>query len=306
MNLRQLQAFVAVMETGLISQAARKIGVNQPAVSKIIRAMESEIGIDLFAREKGRLKATPEAFYLESVAKNVFNQLNDASQFLKDYGNSEVGELRVMGIPGPTLFFIPRVISDFVREHERVNTALFAWTSSLVVSWIANHQMGIGLAEWYEPHPAVQFHPISLRCFCALPRDHYLASHKIITPKLLSGVPLATIHATHPLYLEIERVFRQEQCSMNVKFHSDLFVPTYTFIENNGVVNIVDPISASSYQQYSRNSSDVIFRRFEPDLVLHLSVVSPAHVPLSGTASNFHEKLITELEQLNERDFFAN
>lgn len=306
MNLRQLQAFVAVIETGLISQAARKIGVNQPAVSKMIQAIESEIGVDLFIREKGRLRARPEAYYLENVAKNIFGQLNDASQFLRDYGNSEVGELRVMSIPGPTLFFIPSVISNFVLAHKKVKASLYAWTSAQVISWIANHQMGIGLAEWYEPHSAVQFHPIALKCLCALPRNHPLAEYDVITPELLSDVPLATMHTAHPLYLEIKRVFRREHRTMNVKFHSDLFIPTYTFIENNGVVNIVDPISASSYRQYSRGSSDITFRPFEPELLLHLSVASPAHTPLSRTASSFRDQFIADLEQLNEQDYLIN
>src|SRR3546814_2837607 len=64
MNLRQLEAFRAVMVTRSITQAAQSMHLSQPAVSKLIADLEYAIGFKLFVRSKGSaLTVTPEAEY---------------------------------------------------------------------------------------------------------------------------------------------------------------------------------------------------------------------------------------------------
>ncbi|HEV7414691.1 MAG TPA: LysR family transcriptional regulator, partial [Tianweitania sediminis] len=61
MNVRQLEAFQATMETGSVSRAAECLGVSQPAVSKLLRAFSDSCGFGLFVRSGGRLVPTQEA-----------------------------------------------------------------------------------------------------------------------------------------------------------------------------------------------------------------------------------------------------
>ena len=58
---RQLEAFRAIMEHGTVTAAAERLGVSQPAVSKILAGLEHEIGYPLFTRIKRRLAPTSEA-----------------------------------------------------------------------------------------------------------------------------------------------------------------------------------------------------------------------------------------------------
>ena len=299
MDFRQLRAFNAVMESGLVSQAARKIGVTQPAISKIIKGLEEEAQVPLFVREKGRLKPTPEARYLQNIARNIFGQINDAKRFLRDYGSLKAGDLKILSIPGPTLFFLPNVISQFTKQNPRRKASLLSWSTPQVVNWIANHQSGIGLAEWFDPHPSLKLHPLSLRCVCAVPKHHRLAEKAIITPIDLEKEMLSSIISEHPLFRRIEDSFREAGCAMNVQFQSDLFVPSFTMIENSNMIGIVDPINARNYQLYRGNRAGIVFRSFEPEIHLRISVVTPAHEPLSHLANHFRDVLIKEMEALN-------
>jgi len=61
MNLRQLEVFNAIMRFGSVTGAARELGVSQPAVSKILRHAEDQLGMRLFERLNGRLQPTMEA-----------------------------------------------------------------------------------------------------------------------------------------------------------------------------------------------------------------------------------------------------
>ena len=56
MNFRQLEAFRHVIVTGTTKEAARRMFVTQPAISRLINALEEELGFALFNRLKGRLQ----------------------------------------------------------------------------------------------------------------------------------------------------------------------------------------------------------------------------------------------------------
>src|SRR3546814_4993782 len=78
MNLRQLEAFRAVMVTRSITQAAQSMHLSQPAVSKLIADLEYAIGFKLFVRSKGSaLTVTPErseehTSELQSLMRNSY------------------------------------------------------------------------------------------------------------------------------------------------------------------------------------------------------------------------------------------
>src|SRR3546814_15867250 len=61
MNLRQMEVFHAIMQTGSVTAAARVLHVTQPAVSAVLKHCEEQLGLKLFERTGGRLQPTREA-----------------------------------------------------------------------------------------------------------------------------------------------------------------------------------------------------------------------------------------------------
>jgi len=301
MDLRQLKAFSAVMDGGLVSKAAEEIGVTQPAVSKIIKALEGEFGVVLFERRKGRLVPTPEAKYLKNVARSLLDQINDAQRHLKDYGNLRVGDLRVLSIPGPTLFFLPSLINRFIGNSSAVTVSVMSWPTPNVVNWISNHQTGIGLAEWYSEDPFINVETFRLPMSCFMEAGHPLAKKKVITPKDLRSTELAIINPDHRLYKEIEKRFRDAKCPMNVRIYSDLFVPQFTLIRNTRMVGFVDPINIRNYEAFAPTPAEIVHRPFRPEVTLDLSLITPAFSPLSQVEAAFARLLENELRLLCRR-----
>ena len=74
MNIRQLEIFRAIMRSGTLTAAAEALHVSQPAVSKILRHFESQLGYPLFDRVGGRLVATAEAQLLFADADHLFRE----------------------------------------------------------------------------------------------------------------------------------------------------------------------------------------------------------------------------------------
>src|SRR5262249_56352035 len=71
-NLRQIEAFKAVIEYGTVSQAAEMIGISQPAMSKLIAHLEDDTGLRLFDRIKGRLAPTRRGMRLYEEVDRIF------------------------------------------------------------------------------------------------------------------------------------------------------------------------------------------------------------------------------------------
>ena len=69
-NVKWLHALRAVVQSGTVTEAAERLRVTQPAVSRMLANLEAELGFALFARQSGRLSITPqgEAFYFEVEA----------------------------------------------------------------------------------------------------------------------------------------------------------------------------------------------------------------------------------------------
>lgn len=82
MNLTRLESFVATAEVGSISAAARRLGIGQPAVSKHLKALETDFGVELFARKTSPVQLTLAGRRLLPIARGVVQSLIDAREML--------------------------------------------------------------------------------------------------------------------------------------------------------------------------------------------------------------------------------
>ncbi len=114
MNLRQLQAFKAVMNEGTLTQAADIMAVTQPAVSSLIANLEQSVGFPLFKRHKGRIHPTPEAEHFYEGVEKVLSAVEKATRSALEIRDLELGYLRIASMPGLSLVFLPRVVARFV------------------------------------------------------------------------------------------------------------------------------------------------------------------------------------------------
>lgn len=87
MRLKHMELLNAIMQTGSVTGAAAQLNVSQPAASKMLHLLESEVKAPLFARVRGRLHPTPEAHDLVKELGLVFramDELNAMAASLRD------------------------------------------------------------------------------------------------------------------------------------------------------------------------------------------------------------------------------
>jgi DNA-binding transcriptional LysR family regulator len=99
MELRTLGYFVAVADAGSVSAAAASVHVTQPAVSRQLRQLEQELGVDLFARSSGRLRLSAAGREFLPHARDVLRRADGARAAARSYA---AGRLERLTIAAPT------------------------------------------------------------------------------------------------------------------------------------------------------------------------------------------------------------
>ena len=120
MDLQTLQAFMLVAENNSFSQAAEKLHLTQPAVSKRIALLEEQLGAPLFDRIGRQVSLTEAGKALLPHAKAVQQELAAAERAVRDLSGEVGGELRLATSHHIGLHRLPPVLSAFQRRYPKV------------------------------------------------------------------------------------------------------------------------------------------------------------------------------------------
>jgi LysR family transcriptional regulator of abg operon len=116
MKLSALHALVVAVEEGSLRNAAREIGVSQPALTKVIRELEIELAAPLLVRSSKGVLPTAQGTVLYQHAKKVAKELLMATDQISQLGGVMRGELNIAAVPVAVTLLIPEAIRTFGRE----------------------------------------------------------------------------------------------------------------------------------------------------------------------------------------------
>ncbi len=297
LSIRQLQTFREIMRSGTVSAASRVLGRTQPSVSTMLANLETELGFELFERRKGRLIPKPEAYFFVEETEAILDRVNRSAQTMREIGDLDRGRLKIASLPGASLFLLPQIVADFVKERPQVEASIMTRSSVKIHEWIASQQYDIGLAEIPMQRNALNIQPINLECVCALRQDDPLAAKPFLTPDDLDNAPMAALYPEHFTHRDAKRSFEKAGKRFNIRFEMSIFIPAMTLIEHGVAYSLVDQISAASYYHYRGRDALLTFRPFRPKLPFDIAILTPAHRPLSRLATAFCDKIDQEVKR---------
>lgn len=182
LSLRQIRYFLAVAETGNLSQASAGLFVAQPALSRQIALMEQELGFPLFIREARGVSLTPAGTLFRERIGDVAQAIDEAAEDARCMARGESGVLRLVhssSIPigGPLL----ASLQAFAEAASAARVDLDRVSSEVQVADIAAGRADIGVARMpvLRRDPAVRFVPLAReRLVVAIPAAHPLADRQ--------------------------------------------------------------------------------------------------------------------------------
>ena len=124
MELRHLRYFTAVAEEQNVTRAAARLHVSQPPLSRQIRDLEEELGVELFKRTAKSLELTEAGKIFLNEARAVLLRSDEAVQAVRAVAKGARGRVRVGYAPSLTVEILPKALRLFEQEHPGVCVAL--------------------------------------------------------------------------------------------------------------------------------------------------------------------------------------
>ena len=191
MDIPNLNAFVAVAETGSFSVASDQLFLTQPAISKRISALETELDIKLFDRIGRKVTLTEAGAALLSRARNILLQVEDSKRAIQNLSGHIAGKLSIGTSHHIGLHRLPPVLRAFTQTHPEVELDLHFMDSEEACHAIEHGDLELGIVT-LPLKPAKVLHtykvwpdPLDI----VVNQSHPLTSLKKITPKQLADYP---------------------------------------------------------------------------------------------------------------------
>lgn len=178
MNLHQLRQFLAVAECGSFRQAGKKLNISQSAITKSIKMLETELGVELVTRGSAGSIVTVFGSELVPTAKLITKQIADATERIKNI--SGMGHARVaIGAGANADAVLHGTILAFKRRFPKTEIVVSAGLSAALLPRLLDGSidMLLGPREGFEPPHSVVNEPLfSSDNFVVLSRTHPLVS----------------------------------------------------------------------------------------------------------------------------------
>lgn len=185
MNLSRLHTFIAVVEAGSISLAAKLLGMSQPGVSQHIKHLEDEFGVKLLERTSAGVVLTREGSLAYEQAQVIVEAWRSLEQSIRPTQTEATGQLRIGASSIPSTHFLPEFIYRFRNAYAQVNVAMQVGESRGIIELVQQHGLDIGAvgsARQYEDTLLYQpfaYDQLVLIAQCGHPWTHVQA----ITPR---------------------------------------------------------------------------------------------------------------------------
>ncbi|WP_229743519.1 LysR substrate-binding domain-containing protein [Aliidongia dinghuensis] len=289
-RMRQLEAFHAVMESGSVTRAAEILQVSQPAITKLIQALEQETGLRLFDRVRRRLQPTREARRFAIEVERLFLTMNRIEHVANEIRSLGTGEMHVAAMASLGVRFLPEILTAFRRERPGVNVALTVTSSQNVVEMVQAGQVDLGFALSVAHSPAVVVQPLaSLPGVVVLPRDHPLAGRAVLAPEDLRDAPFVQLGREDRARHIIEDLFLQRGVALESMVQTHLAVSACEFVAAGAGVAVVEPVTASYYRDR------LAVRPMAPAIYFEMFVVTalsrPGSAMIDGFVATVRERL---------------
>lgn len=196
MNLQQLRYVYEVARRGLnVSEAAAALFTSQPGVSKQIRQLEAELGVEVFVRHGKRLVAVTEpGRAILAIAERMLNDLDNLTRVGEEFSNESEGALSVATTHTQARYALPAVVRDFLERYPKVRLSLHQGNPRQVSEMVLNGEADVAIATELIPDaPELVTMPCQQwnRCIVAVPR-HPVLKESPLTLEAIARYPLIT------------------------------------------------------------------------------------------------------------------
>ncbi len=264
MKLQQLRYICEVARHGLnLSHAAEALFTSQPGISKQIRSLEEELGVDIFVRHGKRVVAVTEpGKAILEIARRMLNDVENLRQVGEEFTEEDKGHLTIATTHTQARYALPHVIQRFTKRYPGVRLSLRQGSPTQISELVTSGEADIAIAteaiELYEDL-------VMLPCYewnrCVLvPPGHPLLKAKKLTLEAMVSFPIITYDFAFTGRSRINQAFADKGLKPNV------------------VLTAIDADVIKTYVELGLGIGIVAMMAYDPKRDTHLRAIDASHL----------------------------
>ncbi|MES1982291.1 MAG: HTH-type transcriptional regulator CysB [Pseudomonadota bacterium] len=264
MNLQQLRYLNEISRRGLnITDAAEALYTSQPGISKQIKLLEEELGIEIFIRNGKRITAItePGKIILE-IAQRMLHDAGSLKQVAQEYRSQDSGALTVATTHTQARYALPPIVKQFIKRYPQVKLNLHQGSPTQIAQQVLSGEADIAIAtesltlyDELVTLPCYEWH----HCIIVPPR-HPLLTEKKLTLEKIAQYPIITYDFAF-----------SGRGKINAAFEAHNLVP-------NIVLTAIDADVIKTYVELGLGVGIVAQMAFIPARDKHLRMIDPGNI----------------------------
>ncbi len=222
MKLQQLRYLIAIVRNHLnISAAAESLYTSQPGISKQLRLLEEELGVELFSRNGKHLtEITPIGRQIITRAEMILREVNNIQILAEEYRDDRRGSLSIATTHTQARYALPPVIKIFRERYPAVTLQIHQGSPAQIAELVRSGEVDFAIAtESLELFEDLVMMPCYVWERCVLvPRDHPLVSVECLTLSDIVRYPLVSYVFSFTGRSQLDETFCNAQLKPTVVF----------------------------------------------------------------------------------------
>ena len=187
-EIGQLRAALAVWQEGGVTQAAQRIGLTQPAVSRLVASLETELGFSLFNRQRRRLTISEQGGVFLGAAESALGGVARLSDLATELRRGRSGLLRIAAVSALAHGLAPAALAALMKGFPDLSVEVEELDRTEQLDGLMSRHLDVGLVALPSGAPGLHVDMIvEADAVCLLPEGHALAVHETLDPVLLHG-----------------------------------------------------------------------------------------------------------------------
>jgi LysR family cys regulon transcriptional activator len=220
MKLQQLRYLREVAKRGLnLSEAAEALHTSQPGISKQIRLLEDELGVDILVRNGKRVvDVTKPGRVILDIAERILQDTENLKQVGREFRDQAAGTLTIATTHTQARYSLPRVVSEFKRRYPKVRLTLQQGSPPQLAEMVMAGEADIAIAtEALDQYPKLlALAGYQWRHCVVVPEKHPLLREKRVTLEMLAQYPIITYDPAFAGRSHIDEAFRAQELAPNI------------------------------------------------------------------------------------------
>ncbi|MUI54744.1 LysR family transcriptional regulator [Aliivibrio fischeri] len=283
MDTRLLTYFVSIAEHKNMTHAAHALHIAQPALSVAIKKLETQLELELFRRDERKMILTHEGEVLLTHAKQILQQLDDATLAMKELRGLEKGEVR-LGVPSIMgTYYFPDVLMAFKSRYPKLKLTIVDAGAQSIQKMLLDGEIDLGITQIKNlPNELDSDHLLRSQMVAVVSNEHEFAGKKSLTFSEFFSQELVMFKQGYFHREKLDAICKQERLTANFSFETNLLAVIMKIVKRDFAISALLELA-------TENEPDIVSIPFSEPIYLDISIAWRKNGYLSRADRTFLE-----------------